>query len=46
MAKAIALTRAHFDTAPAALELVRVAIVTGCALALIAAGSALPALGL
>lgn len=46
MAKAIALTRAHFQTAPAALDVVRGAIVTGCALALIAAGNALPALGL
>lgn len=42
MAKAIALTRAHFDTVPAALELLRMAVVTGCALALIAAGQVLP----
>lgn len=42
MAKAIALARTHFDALPVAREIARIAIVAGCALALIAAGPALP----
>ena len=41
MAKAIALARSHVPALPLA-EYARVAIVTGCGLALILAGPALP----
>ena len=41
MAKAIALARTHVPALPAT-ELARIAIVSGCALALILAGPALP----
>lgn len=41
MAKAIALARTHVPTVPAA-DIARMVIVSGCALALILAGPALP----